>query len=215
MCSAVARPSLTQILISHADSSRPVDWQLVILLAMLYVSTITPYEVTVMDSTPLWLRVLNYGFDFIFFIDMSLQFFQGYHDADLKQMVYDPYLICRQYVSTWFVIDFLSIFPFDDVLKVVSGDRGKGTDGTQFLRLVKLARLAKLVIIRIPHLKCLLSTLSRAQKRCVATSVEQVAAGSGRVERVRARSLEEGAIVRDGDARSDRSRADGVLEYSF
>ena len=145
MCSAVARPSLTQIRISHSDSSRPLDWQLVILLAMLYVSTITPYEVTVMDSTPLWLRVLNYGFDFIFFIDMSLQFFQGYHDADLKQMVYDPYLICRQYVSTWFVIDFLSIFPFDDVLKVVSGDRGKGTDGTQFLRLVKLARLVKLV----------------------------------------------------------------------
>ena len=88
MCSAVARPSLTQIRISHSDSSRPLDWQLVILLAMLYVSTITPYEVTVMDSTPLWLRVLNYGFDFIFFIDMSLQFFQGYHDAELKQMVY-------------------------------------------------------------------------------------------------------------------------------
>ena len=63
-------------------------WQVVILMAMLYVSTVTPVEVTVMNDTPFWLKMVNYGFDFIFFIDMSLQFFQGYHDAELKQMVY-------------------------------------------------------------------------------------------------------------------------------
>ena len=118
-------------------------WEMVIACAMIFVCFITPYEVSVMrheqDKRGL-LAVVNWLVDGVFFIDMGVQFFSGFHDAHLHQMVYDQRRICRRYLSTWFLLDLASIFPFSFIL----------TDAPMMenLQLIRLARLVKLVKAR-------------------------------------------------------------------
>jgi hypothetical protein len=112
-------------------NSRVAQWNLVILFAMLYVSTITPYEVSVMNGEPHpALRAINYLVDFIFALDLVLQFFVGFWDPVLKAMCYDPCRIARRYSSSWLPLDVVSIFPFDEA--------AKGNDQLSTLRVVRI-----------------------------------------------------------------------------
>lgn len=50
-----------------------IRWQMVIVIAMLYVSIVTPYEVSIIEETPTALDIMNWGVDSVFLIDMCLQ----------------------------------------------------------------------------------------------------------------------------------------------
>ena len=118
-------------------------WEIVMAMAMMFVSTATPFEVMVMRHTPpsMLLIVTNYCVDFLFFCDMVLHFFMSYSDKANNQWVYDIRLIAGRYMFTWWPLDFISIFPFAEVaaqypelatLRVV-----------RIVRLVKLTKLAR------------------------------------------------------------------------
>ena len=47
-----------------------------------------------------------------FRIDFFLNFIQGYRHPDTYENITDLKLIALNYLFTWFIIDFLSIFPF-------------------------------------------------------------------------------------------------------
>ena len=65
-------------IVSPSDK-RVQRWEIVILFAMIFVSTVTPFEVSVMGTTTdysfLWF--LNWFIDIIFCFDLGLQFFLG------------------------------------------------------------------------------------------------------------------------------------------
>ena len=54
---------------------------------MLYVSTVSPYEVMVMTTSVPALEAMNWVLFAVFTLDMLLQFGQGYYDNDLKSWV--------------------------------------------------------------------------------------------------------------------------------
>ena len=63
----------------------------------LFVSTVTPFEVSVLKGEPeLPLAIINRAVDGIFVCDMILQFFLGYYDKKLNQVVCDPAHIIRR-----------------------------------------------------------------------------------------------------------------------
>ena len=117
------------------------QWDFVMLFAMVYVSIITVFEVSVMSSGEgLILAICNRLVDLIFFIDMVMQFWLGYYDKVLNQMVFDQRHIAKRYVSTWFVFDFMSIFPF----WLLNAEAFAGLRMLKIVRLVKLAKLTRL-----------------------------------------------------------------------
>ena len=87
----------------------------------------------------------------IFAFDIVLNFFQAYLDQDYT-LIDDRKEIAIHYMSTWFIVDFISIIPFDEFI-----NRGKVNKLARFSRIgkiYKLVRLTKLTrLIKIMRVK--------------------------------------------------------------
>ena len=96
---------------------------------------------------------LNLLVDLLFFIDLCLQFFLAYYDEDTRQWITDHSKIFYNYVTTWFLVDLVSIIPFSPFS--IGMKRGWFAETTavgpelaeqlNILRLIRLLRLVKLV----------------------------------------------------------------------
>lgn len=77
---------------------------------------------------------------------MIINFFLVYFDEDKGQWVNTRPEIARHYLSTWFMIDFISIIPIDIITLEIPQD-GMDLDKLRLLRIVRLMRLMKLLRI--------------------------------------------------------------------
>ena len=78
--------------------------------------------------------------EYFFWLDLILNFLQSYKHPDTNNIVIDLKQIAKNYVfNGWFFIDFVSVFPFEDIFP--SGSM------TKLFRLFRLPRLIKLIDI--------------------------------------------------------------------
>ena len=113
-------------------------WDAVMVICLIFTAIVTPYEVAFLDMSvvnALW--YINWVVNVLFFIDMIINFFLAYFDDEELTWIVSKRKIAVRYLSGWFIIDIVSIFPFDMVF----------TGGTNLraLRIVRLLRLAKLL----------------------------------------------------------------------
>lgn len=97
-----------------------------------------PFELLVGFQNQNWENVFSYTFYVIFSIDILLNFFseQLYYcvDSEQYQMTKSVRNSAKRYLfSFWFVVDFLSVFPFEYVMSSLAG-----------LNMARLARLPRL-----------------------------------------------------------------------
>lgn len=118
-------------------------WDLTMLSAIGYVAIMTPYEVAFLEPAINALFVINRLLDVVFLSDMFLQFFvtakdeNGNHIKNLTQLR-------KMYLQGWFIIDFISILPFDVLGLMVDGmSEFKVIRAIRVLRLFKLLRLIR------------------------------------------------------------------------
>ena len=69
-------------------------------------------------------------------IDILINFVTAYRDEQ-KRLITNPRMIVHNYLSTWFLLDFISAFPFDLFTQA------KMTSYIQLLKYIKLPRLYK------------------------------------------------------------------------
>jgi len=124
-------------------------WDTCCLVMLVFVCFSTPLEVAFMDVALNLMFVTNMLTSFVFLLDMVLQFFVPFdviapHGG--VERVYSKRHIARNYLKSWFIIDFVSIMPID-VVSVVMEDTDvtnlKMIKAIRLVRLVKLIRLAK------------------------------------------------------------------------
>ena len=96
-------------------------WDLFTTLILLIVFFLTPYRIAfVNDETVYWI-VIDSLIDFSFLIDILVTFFSAFYSSEY--ILIDKWSkICFSYLRGWFLIDVLSIFPFNYLLG--SGDYG-------------------------------------------------------------------------------------------
>lgn len=75
----------------------------------------------------------NTAVECMFVIDLILTFFQEYWDLENFRLVRNHWKIAKRYFRGWFIVDFLSVFPFQSII-----------DSRAF-RLVRILRLLKLI----------------------------------------------------------------------
>mgnify|MGYP000517408041 CR=1 FL=1 len=80
--------------------------------------------------------VINRVVDALFAVDMVLQFFTARLNAD-SSLVTDLRVLARRYVKGWFIVDVVSVFPFDIIGAAIF-------NRIHFLRILRLLRLAKM-----------------------------------------------------------------------
>jgi CRP-like cAMP-binding protein len=128
--------------------------------SLVVVAVLTPFEVAFLaspfemplaslDGVALARFWLNRAIDGLFLADMVLQFFVMYPvpNRNARSMTYvrDLRLIARRYLTGWFLVDLVSIFPFDVLGTVYESMVLEKLRLLQVVRLLRLLRLARLV----------------------------------------------------------------------
>lgn len=136
-------------------------WDVYMLFLLIVVSFITPYEVAFMHSEqPLWFIFLNRLVDVSFLGDMVLQFFMMYRDPKTNALVGQLGRITKHYLRGWFIIDFMSIFPFAEVAEAATSKEEASAAAAESelgrmnaIQMVRLLRVLKLIrIMKISRL---------------------------------------------------------------
>ena len=84
-------------------------------IILISVGLFTPFRVCFVEQDTSGWIILDYIFDFIFVCDMIVTFTGAYFDANGK-LIDDHKKIAWAYISGWFLIDFVAIFPINLIL---------------------------------------------------------------------------------------------------
>ena len=121
-------------------------WDLIMMALIMVIVFLLPYEAAFVPSyssltfgemtrTQFAFMVVNRILDAFFSVDFLLQFVLGYVDSEGK-VVTKLSKIRNKYLKSYFTIDFMSLFPFDQVIQ---------SESTPLLRAIKFLRLLKLL----------------------------------------------------------------------
>ncbi|CAE7532795.1 KCNH6, partial [Symbiodinium pilosum] len=126
----------------NPDTNRfSTAWQVITNLALAFVALITPLQVGLLEIELDALFVLTMLVDFVFVVDMVLQFVTMYPRTTARGLEWElrPQKIAKNYLRTWFFLDFVTLIPFD-MIGLTSG-----TDSLKDLRSIKVIRVLRLL----------------------------------------------------------------------
>lgn len=125
-----------------------VYWDGTMMALLIFTAVVTPYEVCFLSQEDVErdapaLGLFNLLVNLCFACDMIVQFMLKFEDPLTETFVKDHRTIAKRYLSSWFIIDFLSVFPFEQLSAALSDSSDDG-DGSQ-LKLLKLTRILRLI----------------------------------------------------------------------
>ena len=129
----------------HPQSSFTKRWDIYVALLLVYTAYVTPYEVAFLTTKFNFLFVLNQVVNLSFVFDMGKTFFTAYFDKDKMVLRGDLSAISCHYLRSWFLVDLVSILPFDSVGLLTESETLKKAKGARVIRLLRLLKLLRLV----------------------------------------------------------------------
>lgn len=121
-------------------------WDVVMLALLVFTAVVTPFEVAFLASTEYdAMFFVNVVVSLLFLTDLVINFFLPYTDIKTGVEVDDNIDIAYNYLTGWFVLDFVSIFPFDVIAAETGGEETAGR--LRIIRTIRLLKLAKLLRI--------------------------------------------------------------------
>jgi hypothetical protein len=132
-------------------------WDLLMLYLLLYVTVVTPFELSFLKAANLSnltvdgagvLFFVNRLVDILFFVDVYINFHLSYFDPNQGTFIDDISKIRCHYLKSWFLVDIVSVVPFD-LLVTDNTNVENGTNNTylQLIRAIKLLKLIRLLKI--------------------------------------------------------------------
>eukprot|EP00401_Gymnodinium_catenatum_P000993 CAMPEP_0117621248 /NCGR_PEP_ID=MMETSP0784-20121206/87539_1 /TAXON_ID=39447 /ORGANISM="" /LENGTH=773 /DNA_ID=CAMNT_0005425173 /DNA_START=167 /DNA_END=2490 /DNA_ORIENTATION=- len=126
-------------------------WDVVIVLALVFTALVTPFEIAFLKPSFDFLYGFNRFLDLCFLKDMLMQFSLKIVRETKQGTVWvrSRRKIFWIYVKSWFIVDLLSIIPYDNITDValVSGNNVTGLEKLKIMRLLRVFRLFKLLRI--------------------------------------------------------------------
>ena len=96
-------------------------------------------------SKPISAHILAWIIDFLFFVDMLVNFRTAYFDESKTFLITVPKMISINYLKTWFFIDFFSTVPFDKIIMAAMDSSSSELRSIKVIRGLRLVRLTKMV----------------------------------------------------------------------
>lgn len=136
----------------HPRTKASLMYDTIQFVLLLYIVAMVPWRIAFeMETTP---------YEFIFwwdiFIDLALCgdmilcMNRYYYDEISRKLITDTRLIRNAYFKSWFIVDFLSVVPFDFIIRAIMAHSDGSTEatarGTKMIRLARLARFAKMCV---------------------------------------------------------------------
>jgi potassium channel len=80
-------------------------------MLMLYTAIYMPFRIAFIDDETDALIIIDWIIDCFFFMDIIINFFSAYEEAD-GHMQQNLKIIAMTYIRSWFAFDFIACFPF-------------------------------------------------------------------------------------------------------
>ena len=131
------------------DSLFKQFWDVLIACLVLYSSVVTPYKIAFKENNTKE-DTSDIIIDLILLIDIILNFFCAYYDKE-ENLVKNHKQIVIKYLQGWFIIDFISIFPF---WLFLNGKSNGLTKFSKMSRIPKVYKLTKLIkVLRLSKMR--------------------------------------------------------------
>jgi hypothetical protein len=129
------------------ESRRKQIWDLFCMILLLYCSFSVPFSIAFDSVLTEQQNEIKENFDFstdiVFMIDICLNFITAWDNQGF--MIRDFSLIAKNYLRTWFVLDFSGSFPFDKVITLIMDTNAQSLSSANMIRGLKLIRMMKLI----------------------------------------------------------------------
>lgn len=120
-------------------------WDILLILLILYTAFSVPFRLSWDIRDSIAIIVIDRTIDFAFLADIMINFNTAFERG--TELVLDRRQIIPHYFKGWFLLDFVSSFPFDWVLSSLEENgqySSADSDWTQLARLIRLFKLSKL-----------------------------------------------------------------------
>lgn len=107
--------------------------------------------------------VLDVCVDIFFFVDMFVQMHTFYLSGRTGQWVNNHVKIRARYFRSWFLVDFIAVFPADYIVRALHYSGGEDARSFRMLRLARILRYARL--LKLLNLKRLDALVEEYQKK--------------------------------------------------
>jgi CRP-like cAMP-binding protein len=145
---AAGRFLLPKVYLINPRHKYKVGWDVYIGAVILYSAIVIPYSIGFSVEFPDDTAIggLNIFFDLCFGLDLIFSFNMVYYDDVHGNVITNRWQIAKQYLSTWFSIDFFSTLPIDRIaIGVMGREGGSSARSIKLIRTLRLFRLTKLV----------------------------------------------------------------------
>lgn len=93
------------------DSRFKINWNMVIIILLLYTATFVPYRTAFIDDASGGLAGFEWLVDILFMIDLFVNFISAYEDGDKNTEVRLRHIV-KNYIKSWFLLDVIACIPF-------------------------------------------------------------------------------------------------------
>mmetsp|Transcript_61907 Transcript_61907/g.195632 ORF Transcript_61907/g.195632 Transcript_61907/m.195632 type:complete len:419 (-) Transcript_61907:62-1318(-) len=119
-------------------------WDVLIAVLLLYTSTVTPFEVSFLETNLGVLFMINRVVDVLFVVDMFWNFNLPIQDKNGEWKTNKGY-IGKRYMQGWFTLDLISILPYDIIGYIADNSVASGLKVLRIFRLMRLAKLLRIL----------------------------------------------------------------------
>jgi potassium voltage-gated channel Eag-related subfamily H protein 7 len=137
-----------------------------IILALLFTAIVTPYEVSMLATQMNTRFIVNCFVDLIYLADMVRHSFLAFKHRTTGELIVDNGAIFGRYCRGWFLLDFITIVPFDAITLLTQNKdltRAKSIKGLRLLRLLKLTKVIRASMLFVQYEAKLMGMVSYAQ----------------------------------------------------
>lgn len=129
------------------DNSYKMMFDLFISVVLIFICGILPFRIAFFPKeTETWKTIYTIA-DSFFLIDLILNFMTTHFNEEKNLEITDRKYIAYNYLTGWFLIDFFSIVPFEQIMPLFlntgSGDGG-GSNNIKMTMLIRIPRIAKI-----------------------------------------------------------------------
>ena len=118
-------------------------WEVIIVVSTIITCILDLFMASGFNSTYIGIWIVLYLFDFLYIVDIAVQFFTAYHENGV--LVTNRKLIAKSYLKSTFALDIISVIPMEIVtLFVPSSSPWKLLTQLRLPRLIRLYRMVKL-----------------------------------------------------------------------
>lgn len=131
----------------HPASRLRIVFDTIVFTTCCYLGIVSPFVVSwedgISESTMRVFNIVDAIIIVLFAFDMILSFFTGYFNSE-DELILDHRMVAMHYLQTWFLLDFLTTFPF--------GHAGmRGGNHNQVFKVLKCAKIFKIVKMIAPN----------------------------------------------------------------